>query len=65
MLTVSSGTTIQYLTVADDCSVKIVNKDLNTAYDGTLDSIKQYQATDTVVIELNNLGYAAYIYIID
>ena len=65
VLTVSSGATIQYLTVADDCVVKIVNKDLNTAYDGTLDSIKQYQATDTVVIELNNLGYAAYIYIID
>ena len=57
-----------YVTVAADCVVKIVNKDLNTVYDGTLSSIAQYHGGttgDALVVEFNSDGYASTIYIMD
>ena len=57
-----------YVTVAADCVVKIVNKDLNTVYDGTLGSIAQYHGGttgDALVVEFSSDGYASTIYIMD
>jgi hypothetical protein len=57
-----------YLTVADNCKVQIVNSVTNTLYDGTLSNIKQYENTDpshAFTFELDSNGYICNLYIID
>ncbi|MCM1296727.1 MAG: S-layer homology domain-containing protein [Muribaculaceae bacterium] len=66
-----SGGNDRFLTIADNCIVKIVNLDLQTSYDSTLSAAVQYHnnvgtnGRHDLVFELNELGYVCCIYIID
>ena len=61
-------TGIQWLTVADDCTVQIVNLLTGTYTEGNLDSVIQYKTHTSscdFVYELDAHGYISHIYIID
>jgi len=71
----------EFLTVDDNCVVKIVNRDLGTVYDSNLSEAMRYAqgidkaggttdghgqlASHGLVFELNELGYVSALYVID
>ena len=55
----------KFLTVAENCIVKIVNVDLGKMFDANLASIDQYQAEHDIVFELDSNGWVSCLYIID
>ena len=61
-------TGVSFLTVSNDCVVKIVNLETGAYYNATLDSISQYESytgSHDFVYELDQYGYVSTIYIID
>ena len=65
VLKVVNGAYTKYLTVADNCTVQIVNRVENTVYSATLSHIAQYEPTHAISFELDANGYVSYLYIID
>ena len=67
--TQTNGTSINgFLTVADDCVVKIVNLETGKYYDATLDSVSQYEkytGSHDFIVDKDEFGYVDTIYIID
>ena len=65
----TNGTAIDgFLTVADDCVVKIVNLETGKYYDATLDSVSQYEkytGSHDFIVDKDEFGYVDTIYIID
>ena len=65
----TDGTAINgFLTVADDCVVKIVNLETGKYYDATLDSVSQYEkytGSHDFIVDKDEFGYVDTIYIID
>ena len=57
------GTT-NYKTVADNCTVQVVNSTTDQVYNVTLDHIKQYSGK-AMEFELDANGYISYLYIFD
>ena len=65
VLKVVHGGYTKYLTVADNCTVQIVNREVNQVYSATLDHIAQYEPTHSVSFDLDANGYVCNLYIID
>lgn len=59
-----SASTVTYLTVADNCTVQVVNYETEEVYAATLDNLSQYSAP-AISYELDANGYVSYLYLTD
>lgn len=59
-----SASTVTYLTVADNCTVQVVNYETEEVYAATLDNLSQYSA-QAISYELDANGYVSYLYLTD
>lgn len=64
VLTYVNGTATTYLTVADNCTVQVVNYATEEVYAATLDNLSQYSA-QAISYELDANGYVSYLYLTD
>lgn len=64
VLTYVNGTATTYLTVADNCTVQVVNYETEEVYAATLDNLSQYSA-QAISYELDANGYVSYLYLTD